>query len=239
VHPYWIVKLCKVSRECLERVLQALSKQLNGDDGAARATRLMRVPNTVNWKRGGKGRLARVRFLSKTRYRLKDLEAHWKVAKDETAKQDRPHAPRYLKFFAAHLKGFNGSRSGIEAMALCPFHNDKRPSFSVNVDSGLWKCQSSRCRAKGNLKQFCKRLGIKTPLTDKIQRFPRIRVVAVGEEWDAEKAFREVHTYLTSQIHFTKEWQAVLVAVWAMGSYLYMQFPCYGYLWLNSPTTAR
>lgn len=31
--------------------------------------------------------------------------------------------------------------------ALCPFHNDTRPSLRVNVDTGAYKCMA--CGAKG------------------------------------------------------------------------------------------
>lgn len=163
VHPYWIIKLCKVSRERLERVLQALSKQLNGDEGATRATRLMRVPNTVNWKRGGHGKLAKVRFLSRNRYRFKKLEAHWKVRNDDATSRDRVQAAKYTKLFATHLKGLTSSRNGDEATALCPFHPDKHPSFAVNLTTGLWLCRANRCQAKGNVEHFCERLQIPLP----------------------------------------------------------------------------
>ncbi len=38
---------------------------------------------------------------------------------------------------------------GSEAMACCPVHDDRNPSFSVNVRSGLWHCFS--CGAGGSL----------------------------------------------------------------------------------------
>jgi hypothetical protein len=31
--------------------------------------------------------------------------------------------------------------------------------------------------------------------------------------------------------------QPVVITLWAMGTYLHRKFPCYGHLWLNSPTT--
>lgn len=31
---------------------------------------------------------------------------------------------------------------GREASALCPFHNDRHPSFSVNLETGLWCCHA-------------------------------------------------------------------------------------------------
>jgi hypothetical protein len=170
LHPYWLVKPCEISQERLERILRTISKQLDGDDGAARATRLMRVPNTVNWKRGGKGRLAKVVFLSKERHRFKKLEARWQVGKDDSASRD--HTAKYDKFFAAHLEGLNSSRNRAEATALCPFHPDKHPSFAVNLTTGLWLCRADGCRAKGNVEQFCDRLQLPLPseFSDKLGR---------------------------------------------------------------------
>jgi hypothetical protein len=69
------------------------------------------------------------------------------------------------------------------------------------------------------------------------ERFPRERLVPAGEEWSSRKIFETVHSYIESQIHFTKRWQSHVVAVWAMGTYLHHNFPCYGHLWLNSLTT--
>jgi DNA primase len=37
-------------------------------------------------------------------------------------------------------------------MGLCPFHNDRNPSFSFNAESGLWKCFAG-C-GHGNLFDF-------------------------------------------------------------------------------------
>jgi hypothetical protein len=228
-----------VSKERLERLLLIISEQLHGDKGAARATRLMRVPNTVNWKRGGNGKLTKYRVLSKTRYKFKDLESLWKIgeANDSAGRSPRRQSAKYAEFFAGHLENFSVSKTGDEGTALCPFHNDKRSSFSVNLKSGLWKCHSSNCTAQGNFKQLCERLKIQLPDTGKVLRFPRLRSIALKDEWGSEKVFQEAYNYLRCQIHFMHSWQPVVVTLWAMGTYLYLQFPCYGHLWLNSPTT--
>jgi hypothetical protein len=57
------------------------------------------------------------------------------------------------------------------------------------------------------------------------------------EQWSSQKVFDATHEFVTSQIHFTKSWQPTVVTLWAMGTYLHRKFPCYGHLWLNSPTT--
>jgi len=71
----------------------------------------------------------------------------------------------------------------------------------------------------------------------KLQRFPRERIVPKGEEWPSEQVFDAAYSYVRGQIQFSRDWQPVVVTLWAMGTYLHQQFPCYGHLWLNSPTT--
>lgn len=46
-----------------------------------------------------------------------------------------------------HLKIRDG-----ELTCCCPFHQDKKPSFAINLESGLYYCHA--CSAKGNIVQF-------------------------------------------------------------------------------------
>lgn len=43
-----------------------------------------------------------------------------------------------------------------QASACCPVHAERKPSFRINLDSGLWICFS--CGAKGNLPQLASRI---------------------------------------------------------------------------------
>lgn len=43
-------------------------------------------------------------------------------------------------FYASELPSWR--QSGREASASCPFHEDRRPSFSVNLETGLWRCHA-------------------------------------------------------------------------------------------------
>lgn len=50
-------------------------------------------------------------------------------------------------------------RSGRDnIITLCPFHDDRSPSFWLNVNNGLWICFS--CGLRGNLKMFLKLAGL-------------------------------------------------------------------------------
>src|SRR5690348_8521565 len=49
-------------------------------------------------------------------------------------------------------------QGGNHVQAICPFHDDRDPSFSFNIDNGLWICYA--CGAAGNLRQFLDRIGI-------------------------------------------------------------------------------
>ncbi len=43
-------------------------------------------------------------------------------------------------------------KSGSSWTGLCPFHNDKNPSFSVSEEKGLYNCFS--CGASGDIFKF-------------------------------------------------------------------------------------
>jgi hypothetical protein len=247
MHVYYLLRRPrKVSTKRLDAVLKALAKLLNGDKGAARAGRLMRVPNLTNWKVEAKRRRAKVKYMSKVGYRLRDLEAAWNdnggqskgadQSKEHKQKQSKAAPGKQWEFFVKHVDKLVLSQGNDDARGVCPFHQGGSLSFSVNVESGLWKCHSTRCRAKGNIAQFCKRMNVPLPMSA-VKRFPRLRTIDPSQEWTGERVFDEVYKYLTSQVRFTRDWQPVAIALWALGTYLYKNFPCYGHLWFNSPTT--
>jgi hypothetical protein len=66
----------------------------------------------------------------------------------------------YGRFYSQHLKQLKWRASG-EGIAKCPFHNDRRASFSVNRVSGLWFCHA--CNSGGPARGFAERLGIDAP----------------------------------------------------------------------------
>lgn len=50
-----------------------------------------------------------------------------------------------------------------QAEGRCPFHEDNRASFSVNLETGLWKCHAGGCGLQGNARQFAERVGAAVP----------------------------------------------------------------------------
>lgn len=54
-----------------------------------------------------------------------------------------PHVDRYANEW---LPG--GTMQGREYVVLCPFHNERTPSFNINLATGQWLCRG--CEAKGH-----------------------------------------------------------------------------------------
>jgi hypothetical protein len=66
----------------------------------------------------------------------------------------------YEGFFAKHLKGIRWRARG-EGSAKCPFHDDRRASFSANRTTGLWHCFAENIG--GTVCDFADRLGVQAP----------------------------------------------------------------------------
>src|SRR5947208_4882871 len=47
---------------------------------------------------------------------------------------------------------------GEQAKVRCPFHDDERPSCSVNLERGIFHCHAGSCGAKGNVLEFVHRM---------------------------------------------------------------------------------
>ncbi len=61
----------------------------------------------------------------------------------------------YRRFYQNHIPGLNVD-GRKEVQTLCPLHSEKEPSFSVNLETGLFNCFSN-CGG-GNAFQFIERL---------------------------------------------------------------------------------
>jgi len=65
----------------------------------------------------------------------------------------------HLDYYSTHLRNPKLRGSGLHGH--CPFHDDREPSFSANIETGLWKCHAG-C-GDGNARQFAERLGVEPP----------------------------------------------------------------------------
>ncbi len=67
---------------------------------------------------------------------------------------------QYAAFYELHLGQIRWRQNG-EGQARCCFHEDERPSLSVNRQSGVWFCHA--CNEGGAARQFAERRGVAPP----------------------------------------------------------------------------
>ena len=101
----------------------------------------------------------------------------------------------FLSLFEQHIK--NSQKSGNELKGLCPFHEDSKQSFSVNLDTGLWTCYAA-CGG-GNAYQFAQKVGIdpKPYFTNKTPGNGESKPSVTPKQSDMDKALM-FHNYLMS-----------------------------------------
>jgi|YelNatPaOPRAMG01_1025707.scaffolds.fasta_scaffold07872_2 DNA primase len=63
---------------------------------------------------------------------------------------DRERLPDPADYYSRELPSLRGR--GVWRDALCPFHEDSRPSLRVNVQTGGWRCMA--CGRGGDLLSF-------------------------------------------------------------------------------------
>lgn len=56
--------------------------------------------------------------------------------------------PLPADFYHAEIDGLREYKDGW-AWGCCPFHPDGNPSFTINLESGAFRCMSSSCGVKG------------------------------------------------------------------------------------------
>lgn len=71
-----------------------------------------------------------------------------------------------VEFYRQHVQRLT-VRNG-QAKGLCPFHDDHRPSLSINIDTGAWSCHAG-C-GDGNVAGFAHKLGVSAPDNDHLDR---------------------------------------------------------------------
>lgn len=68
--------------------------------------------------------------------------------------RDRIKSAWKLDDAIAELAGVKLVKKGSRQFCLCPFHNEKTPSFFVNSQKGFYKCFGAGCGASGDLIRF-------------------------------------------------------------------------------------
>jgi hypothetical protein len=172
LHVYYCLRRPRaMSREAAETLLHKLAARFGGDAAAARAKRLMRVPDTFNWK-DGKQTVCRVWYTRSRAYSRRELSDLLEpVALSNMCSDSGTGNPAdYHALFSPHVTKLKST--GEWALGLCPFHNDHNPSFSMNVRTGLWKCFA--CKIGGNWPDFQRRLGIAGPDATSIRKYPKL-----------------------------------------------------------------
>ena len=97
--------------------------------------------------------------------------------------------------YSSYIDRFKVSHNGIEATGLCPFHNDRHPSLSMSMVTGLYYCHS--CSAKGNAYQFATLMNVPDPGewlsnsdTPAVDRSIKL-IKPVEDLWDVAKTYQE------------------------------------------------
>ena len=96
--------------------------------------------------------------------------------------------------YSSYIDRFKVSYNGIEATGLCPFHNDRQPSLSMSMVTGLYYCHS--CSAKGNAYQFATLMNVPDPKSwynnkDTTINKSNALIGQVTDLWDVAKAYQK------------------------------------------------
>lgn len=98
-------------------------------------------------------------------------------------------------------------KSGSNYFGLCPFHNEKSPSFSVNPDMGIFKCFG--CQESGDVITFMEKMENIT-FKEAIEKLADMAGIKLSHEFSSEKSEKkrilemnslaqEVFTYLLNK----------------------------------------
>lgn len=101
----------------------------------------------------------------------------------------RSSIARFLPLLEHHVQRL--TIRGIKASGSCPFHPDRHPSFSANLEKGVWFCFS--CAKGGSVKAFA--LAVGEPwATAALPRQERQRITVSLRRREAEQAARKILT---------------------------------------------
>lgn len=65
--------------------------------------------------------------------------------------------PDYRKFYSNYFPRLPEPNGQNEVMVSCPFHDDRDPSMSINLETGLWKC-FGECDEGGDVYRFYEKI---------------------------------------------------------------------------------
>jgi DNA primase len=112
------------------------------------------------------------------------------------------------------------TKKGREHSGLCPFHNEKTPSFTVNEEKGFYHCFG--CGANGDLIEFVKQTeGVSFP--EAVERLAAIAGLQMPVERPEEKARQQRASTLHEAMELAAKWfTAQLVSGAGAGARAYL-----------------
>jgi DNA primase len=139
----------------------------------------------------------------------------------------------------SELFGMDIQERGVNALLLCPFHNEDSPSFSIHLNEGMWQCFG--CGKRGGLKKLYAELG-ETMTRDtyhdmlinslRMTDAPKKNFASLAKKNQSmlrsQSAMREISHYLSSKpisedaiyhfgIGWSKEKNAICIPYWDDG----------------------
>ncbi|MDC1299909.1 CHC2 zinc finger domain-containing protein [bacterium] len=88
-----------------------------------------------------------------------------------------------------------------EINVCCPFHNDSSPSFSINIESGMFICRSASCGLKGGFPYFYK-------LMENIESWTDVykEISQTSSDFDISDIFKEKKKKEKIDVGFPPDW---------------------------------
>jgi hypothetical protein len=161
VHSYWCFrKPVTIDATEARALLQALAHVVGGDPQSAEVARLLRMPNTANWKTDVAVPCEVDQLKPARRYKLSELRKvlphHSKELKPKR-KTPKVEVESFVEFYSKHVPSLR-TTGETQAVGKCPFHDDQHPSWSLRTTDGVWHCFG--CSKSGNAISFCFLLSI-------------------------------------------------------------------------------
>jgi CHC2 zinc finger len=95
---------------------------------------------------------------------------------------------RFLELLERHVYGLQ--IRGVHATGLCPFHPDRSPSFTADLNKGVWYCFP--CGEGGGVRRFAERVGEGWDRPPQAPRRARAHRAAQARRREAEAQARAI-----------------------------------------------